>query len=92
MRSSFRPAPPRLITARADVILVIACVIGAVGGALTYLASHSLPQALLAAGIATGDSAKLISQIMGTDAEPAISGQDNQLDNHIKGAQQQRQA
>lgn len=79
MRSSFRPAKADVVTARTAVILAIACVIGATAGALTYLAFHSLPQALLAAGTATGGSANFLGRIIGTkpESERTISGQEN---------------
>lgn len=79
MRSSFRPARAGVVTARTAVILAIACVIGAAAGALTYLAFHSLPQALLAAGTATGGSANFLGRIIGTEpeSERMLSGQED---------------
>ena len=77
MRPLFRPAKADLITVRTAVIMAIASVIGAATGILTYLASRSNPQALLAAGAATGGSANLLSQITGTDPGHTTRGQDD---------------
>jgi hypothetical protein len=68
-----RPAKADLISVRIAVILAIACVIGVAAGALTYLAYHSIPQVLLAAGTATGGSANLAGQIIGTGPERALN-------------------
>jgi uncharacterized membrane protein YfcA len=88
MRSLFRPAKAGLITVRAAIILAIACIIGAAAGALTYLASHSFPQALLAAGTATGGSTGLLNQIIGTAPERPNSDQNNQDDDKDHGVGQ----
>ena len=81
MRPLFRPVLASLLTVRTTVILAVACVSGAAVGALTYLASHSLPQALLAAGTATSGSAHLLGRALGTDPErPASSKDDDQND------------
>lgn len=64
------------ITNRIAAILTIACGIGAATGVLTYLASRSLPQALLAAGTAVGGAIQLLVQITGTGPERPISSQD----------------
>jgi hypothetical protein len=72
-----------MFPARTKVIMVIACGVGIAAGALTYLASRSLPQALLTAGAATGSSADLLRQFIG--AEPGHSASDrrnNQDDEH----------
>ena len=50
MRPSARPVLADMLTVRTTVILMVACVIGAVAGALTYPACRSPPQRLLAAG------------------------------------------
>jgi hypothetical protein len=77
------PAPTR-------VIMVIACGVGIAAGALTYLASRSVAQALLAAGTATGSSADLFRQFIGTKPEhSAIDRHDNQDDDH-DGVEQRR--
>jgi hypothetical protein len=68
MRPLFRSALAGLLTVRLAVIVAIACVIGGGAGALAYLAFHSLWQALLAAGSATGGSTGLLNQIIGGDA------------------------
>jgi hypothetical protein len=64
MDPSPRPTtPPGRRAVRATIILVIACVIAAAAGVLTYLAYRSLPQAFLAAGSAVGGVAGLLHQI-----------------------------
>ena len=93
MRSSVRPAKAGLITLQTGVIMAIGCVIGAGAGTLTYLGSHSLPQALLTAGAATGGSVSWLRQIVGTGPQRTISGQeDDQHDDQGDGARHQRQA
>jgi hypothetical protein len=63
--------------------MAIACGIGGAAGALTYLASRSVPHALLAAGAATGSSADLLRQFIGADPEHrADRRDDNQEDGH----------
>jgi hypothetical protein len=71
------------------VILTIACIIGTAAGALAYLAFHSIPQALLAAGTATGGAANLLGQATGTGPEHTTRGQDNDHRDHDNGAWQQ---
>ena len=73
MRPLARPTVADLLTLRTTVILVVACVIGVIDGALTYLALRSLPQSLLAAGTATGGSARLLAQIIGADSKCLVS-------------------
>jgi hypothetical protein len=51
---------------RTKIIISIAGVIGLAAGALTYLALRSAPQALLAAGAATGSSADLLRRFADT--------------------------
>jgi hypothetical protein len=70
-----------MLPARTKMIMAIACGVGV--AALTYLASRSLPQALLAAGTATGSSVGLLRQFIGTDPEHSASDRDsNQADDH----------
>jgi hypothetical protein len=72
-----------MLSARTKVIMAIAAGVGVAAGALTYLVSRSVPQALLAAGTATGGSVDLIRQIVGTSPErPASDHDDNQGDGH----------
>ena len=79
-----------MLPMRRKVIMAIACGIGLATGALTYLASHSVPQALLAAGTATGGSAGLLRQFIGADPErPAGDRANNQDDGH-NGVEQKR--
>ena len=93
MRSSVRPAKEGLVTLQTGVILAIGCAIGAAAGTLTYLASHSLPQAMLTAGAATGGSASWLRQIVGTNPQRTISShEDDQHDDQGDGPRHQRQA
>jgi len=64
-----RLVPGGLLTARSTVIVTVAGVIGAGAGILTYLACHSVPQALLAAGTATGSSTGILRQLIRIVAE-----------------------
>ena len=66
-----------MFTVRTKVILVIACGVGGGAGALTYLASRSIPQALLAAGAATSGCAHLLGQVVGIEPERPTSVQGN---------------
>jgi hypothetical protein len=77
---------------RTVIILAVACIIGATAGALTYLASHSVPQALLASGTAAGGSAQLLSQIVGTAPERPTSSQDNNRDDDQSDGIRQKRA
>jgi hypothetical protein len=70
------------------VVTVIACGVGITAGALTYLASHSVPQALLAAGTATGSSADLFRQFIGTEPECSASDHDDNQDDDHDGVEQ----
>lgn len=70
--------------------MVIACGVGIAAGALTYLASRSVPQALLAAGTATGSSADLLRQLIGTEPEHPASDRDNNQDDDHDDVDQKR--
>jgi hypothetical protein len=76
--------------ARTKVIMVIACGVGIAAGTLTYLASRSLPQALLGAGAATGSSADLLRQFIGTGPEHSASDRDNNQDDGHDDVEQRR--
>ena len=72
-----------MFPARTKVIMVIACGVGIAAGALTYLTSRSLPQALLTAGAATSSSADLLRQFIGAEPEHSASDRrNNQDDDH----------
>jgi hypothetical protein len=72
----------------AVVIMTVASVIGAAAGALTYMASRSLPQALLTAGTAAGGTINLLTQITGTSSDRQTRSQDNnQHDDHSDSSQ-----
>lgn len=71
--------------ARTKVIMVIACGVGIAAGALTYLTSRSIPQALLTAGAATGSSADLLRQFIGAEPEHSASDRRNHRDDDRDG-------
>jgi hypothetical protein len=70
MRTSARPAQAGRHTARTLVILAIASGTGSLVGVLTYIASRSAAQALLAAGTAAGGTTSFLRQIMAPDPRP----------------------
>jgi hypothetical protein len=80
-----RHAPPRT-----KVIMVIACGVGIAAGVRTYLASRSFPQALLAAGTATGSSVDLFRQFIGTDPDHSASDHRGIQDDNHDGVEQRR--
>jgi hypothetical protein len=55
-----------MLSAQAKVILAIALFTGGAAGVLTYLATRSVPQAVLAAGAASSGLVQLIGQVTGT--------------------------
>ena len=79
-----------MFPARTKVIVAIACGVGIAAGVLTYLASRSLPQALLAAGTATGSSADLLRQFIGAGPEHSASDCDSNQDDDHDGVEQRR--
>jgi hypothetical protein len=89
-----QPIPARdpkgtdMLSARTKMIMAIACGVGVATGALTYLASHSVPHSLLAAGTATGSSADLLRQFIDTDSERPDSGRDYSQEDGQGGAKQ----
>lgn len=60
-----------LLSLRAAVILLLATLVGAVAGTLTYWDQHSIAKALLAAGVAWGGSVALFMKIFGDKPAPA---------------------
>jgi len=72
--------------ARTKVIAVIACGVGIAAGALTYMASRSLPQALLAVGGAAGSSADLLRQFIEIEPERPVSDRDDKQDENHDGS------
>ena len=79
-----------MLPVRTKAIMAVACGIGCAAGALTYLASRSVPHALLAAGTATGSSADLLRQLIGAEpVHPADRRDDNQDEGH-DGVEQKR--
>jgi hypothetical protein len=79
-----------MLPARTKVIMVIAGGVGVAAGALTYLASRSLPQALLNAGTATGSSADLLRQFISTGPGHSASDRANNQDDDYDGVDQRR--
>ncbi len=79
-----------MLPARTKVIMAIAGGVGVAAGALTYLASRSVPLSLLAAGAATGSSADLLRQLVGTDSERPAGDRDNNQDDGHDGVEQKR--
>ena len=79
-----------MLPARTKVIMAIAGGVGIAAGALTYLASRSLPQTLLAASTATGSSAGLLRQFIGTDPDHSASDGDSNQDDDQYGVGRRR--
>jgi hypothetical protein len=72
-----------MIPRRTRTIMAISCAIGLATGTLTYLTSHSSPQALLAAGAATSSSFDLLRLFIGTVPErPAADRDTAENDDH----------
>jgi hypothetical protein len=55
-----------LLTLRASVVLLLAVVVGVGSGALSYLVQHSVAEAVLCGGGATGAALVLFNSIIGT--------------------------
>jgi hypothetical protein len=79
-----------MLSTRIKVIITIASGVGVAAGALTYVASRSFPQALLAAGSATASSADLLRQLIDADPEPPVGDRDNNQDDNRDGIEQKR--
>jgi hypothetical protein len=62
MPSPSSPGP--LLTVRAAVVLLLACVVGLIAGGLTLWDGQSLPAALLVGGGAAGSGLLLFHQII----------------------------
>jgi hypothetical protein len=60
---------PPLLTVRAALILGLSLIVGAAAGALTYWATGSVAEAMLAAGTATAGSTDLLNQVI-SDSTP----------------------
>ncbi|MCV7080123.1 hypothetical protein [Mycolicibacterium insubricum] len=58
------PTDP-LIPLRTAVVLLASLLIAAIAGRLTYLTSHDIPKALLAAGAAFGGGAVCLNTLIG---------------------------
>jgi hypothetical protein len=65
-----------MFSARIKVVMAITCIIGVIAGALTYLAGHSLPQAMLATGTATSGSAQLFRDLLNNNSKRSSNSQD----------------
>jgi len=59
-----RPTPGPLLSVRAAVVLLIAAVVGLVAGALGFLATGSVPAAVLTGGGAAGGAALLFHTLV----------------------------
>ncbi|MBO2465768.1 hypothetical protein [Actinomadura violacea] len=59
-----------MISFRSAAILVIAALVGAAAGVLTYLQARSLSHALLAGGSVIGGTAGLLNQVLITPVQP----------------------
>jgi hypothetical protein len=79
-----------MLPVRTKVIMVVGCGVGIAAGALTYLASRSVPQALLAAGAAAGSSADLLRQFIGAESEHSASDRDDNQSDGYDGVEQRR--
>ena len=62
------------------MLMVTAAALGAAAGALTYLASRSIPQAALATSTATGGSFRFLWQIVGAGRPVSRQGKDRSTD------------
>lgn len=92
MRPLLRPVLPSVSAMQTAVILVLSCLVGAAAGALTYWASCSVPQALLASGAAVGGSARLLGQVIGAAPEQTDSSRDSIRDEEQNGGISQKRA
>ena len=92
MRPLPRPALPGVPVMRTTVILLLSFLLGAAAGALTYCASRSVPQALLASGTAISGSARLLGQITGATPQQVASRQDSIQDEEQNGDTSQARA
>jgi hypothetical protein len=63
--ASNTPAPEPLVLLRLALIVVIAMVIGGVIGSLTWLAVHSVPQAVLAGLLGGGAAVLPLDKLIG---------------------------
>lgn len=79
-----------MLPTRIKMVRAIACGVGITAGALTYLGSRSLPQALLAAGGATGRSADLLGQLIDTEPKGPPGDRDDKQHDDDDGAEQKR--
>lgn len=76
MRPSSRKGVAGRFSLGTAVLLVAASALGVAAGVLTYLASRSVPQAVLAAITATGGSIRFLWQIAGPDRPVSSEGKD----------------
>jgi hypothetical protein len=80
MRPSSRKRLAGRFSLGTAVLLVAAATLGAAAGVLTYLASGSIPQAVLAATTAVGASIRFLWQIPGPDRCASSQGKDPSTD------------
>jgi VIT1/CCC1 family predicted Fe2+/Mn2+ transporter len=65
MTTSNNPEPDPLVPLRLALIAMIAAVLGAIVGLLTFMASPSVPQAVLAGLIAAGAAVLALDKLIG---------------------------
>lgn len=61
------PVPPKddpLISVRAALVVLLALLVGAAAGALTFLSGHDVAVAILAGGAAVGGALKLFNGLI----------------------------
>lgn len=80
-----RHARNHLLSARTTLILAIACAIGGAAGVLAYLASRSVPQAVLTAGTATSGAAAFLRELAGSDPRTSASAEGGKQDGRKTG-------
>jgi hypothetical protein len=60
-----QPRPEPLLSTRAAVVLLLGLVVGVLAGGLSYLASRSVPAAVLVGGAAAGSAVALFHATIG---------------------------
>ncbi|WP_435972044.1 hypothetical protein [Streptomyces sp. Qhu_M48] len=58
------PSNRALLSLRAALVFVLSLLVAAVAGGLTYLSTHRVPDALIAAGVAAGGAVALFGTII----------------------------
>jgi len=63
---SHKPDPDRLLSLRAAFVLTVSFIVGENAGGLTFLANHSVPQAVIAGATAVGTAIMLFVRLIGS--------------------------